>query len=254
LSHSSRANTLFHFCKGGMDTLKSILKNGFFPRYSLENISIISRLDNTSIAFPLVSFCDIPIGRLKQHNKFYGYHGIGMDKNWGLGHKLNPVVYINSDTTLSKSFKTAFKGAITLNKNHGDSEYLESMRKIAAYIKPLSGKAKTIEGENKNKEFYHENEWRYIPINKNIQPYILEKDYKRDEDRLNKIAEEKASLKWQPNNIRYILVRNDFDASDLIDFIDHNINIILPDTPLREYWKKLLLTKVVILEEILEDI
>ena len=45
-----------------------------------------------------------------------------------------------------------------------------------------------------------------------------------------------------------------YHASDLIDFIDHNINIILPDTPLREYWKKLLLTKVVILEEILEDI
>jgi hypothetical protein len=167
LPHSPRANTLFHFCRSdkkdrmdSFDKLKSILKNGFFPRYSLENVSAISK-STDRIAFPFVSFCDIPSGRLKEHNEFYGYHGIGMNKaNWGLGGKINPVIYINSDASLSKSFKTAFEGAIALNKRHNESEYLESMRKIAAYTKPLSGNAENIHGVKQFKEFYQENEWR----------------------------------------------------------------------------------------------
>jgi hypothetical protein len=159
----------------GIDKLKSILKNGFFPRYTPENVSAISK-STQRIAFPFVSFYDIPIGRLIQHTEFYGCCGIGMNKaNWGLGKKLNPVIYINSDTSLSESFKAAFKGAIALNKSHNESECLESMRKIAAYTKPLSGDAETIHGKKQFKEFYQENEWRYVPISKkDIKPYILE--------------------------------------------------------------------------------
>ena len=266
LPHSPRANTLFHFCKSdkknkkgrmdGFDKLKSILKNGFFPRYSLENVSTISK-STDRIAFPIVSFCDIPIGRLKQHNEFYGYYGIGMDKeNWGLGKKLNPVIYISHDTSLLKSFKTAFEGAIALNKSHDKSEYLESMRKMAAYTKPLSGHARTIHGKKQFKDFYQENEWRYVPINKDIQPYILERDYKKDKERLNKIAQEKACLKFHPNNIRYIVVETDFNVDELVDFIEDNISDILSGTKdphLREHWKKMLFTKIVILEELFKD-
>ena len=254
LPHSPKANTLFHFCKNdrknkkdrmdGMDKLRSILKNGFFPRYSLEDVSMISRSSNR-VAFPFVSFCDIPIGRLIQHTKSYGYCGIGMNKeNWGLGKHLHPVIYIKHDTSLSESFKTAFKGAIALNKSHDKSDYLESMRKIAAYIKPLIQK------------YHQENEWRYVPINKDIQPYILEQNYKKDKERLNKIAQEKAFLKIHPNNIRYIFVETDFDAVDLVDFIEDNIGDILSDTKdpqLRENWKKMLFTKIVILDELFKE-
>jgi hypothetical protein len=271
LPHSPRPNTLFHFCKpdkedekdrmNGIDKLKSILKNGFFPRYSLENVSAISKTTDR-IAFPFVSFCDIPIERLIPHSKFYGCCGIGMDKeNWGLGKKLNPVIYINGDTSLSESFKAVFKGAIALNNSHDESEYLESMCKIAAYAKPLNGYAETIQGKNQFKEFYQENEWRYVPINKinkkDIKLYILERDYKKDKERLNKIAEEKACLKFHPNNIRYIFVKTDFDADDLVDFIEDNISDILSDTrneQSRKHWKKMLFTKIVIFEELIKDI
>jgi hypothetical protein len=267
LPHSPRANTLFHFCKpdredqkdrmNGIDKLKSILKNGFFPRYSLENVSAISS-STDRIAFPFVSFCDIPIGRLIQHTEFYGCCGIGMDKaNWGMGKKLNPIIYINSDTSLSESFKTVFKGATTLNQSNDESEYIESMRKIAAYAKPLRGDAETIHCEKQFKEFYQENEWRYVPSNKDIQPYIKEREYEADKERLNKIAGEKACLKFGPNNIRYIFVETDFNADDLVDFIEDNISDILSDTKdpqLREHWKKMLFTKIVILEELFKDI
>jgi len=179
-----------------------------------------------------------------------------MDKgNWGLGKKLNPVIYLNHDTSLSESLKLAFKGAIALNKSHDKSDDLESMRKIAAYIKPLMGYPK----KNQFKEYYQEDEWRYVPINKDIQPYILGRDYKKDKQRLNKIAQEKVCLKFHPNNIRYIFVETDFNAEDLVDFIEDNISDILlqsgtKDTPFREFWKKMLFTKIVVLEELFKDV
>lgn len=72
---------------------------------------------------------------------------------------------------------------------------------------------------------------------------------------MDKIAEEKACLKFHPNNIRYIFVETDFNADDLVDFIEDNISDILPDktNTQRAHWKKLLFTKIVILEELFKD-
>lgn len=74
-----KATTLFHFTKS-LKTLKSILLNCFYPYYCREDMSWRTRDPDSFIAFPLVSFCDIPIGRIAEHVAFYGEYGIGMSR------------------------------------------------------------------------------------------------------------------------------------------------------------------------------
>jgi hypothetical protein len=57
------ANTLFHFTNS-MDNLKGILTHGFYPCYSIEDLSVFVPKDifkeEIRHAIPMVSFCDIP--------------------------------------------------------------------------------------------------------------------------------------------------------------------------------------------------
>ena len=77
-----RSKTLFHFTKSLPD-LKSILKNGFYPRYSLESIAWMRLPKKDAVAFPIVCFCDIPLGRISDHIRAYTSLGIGMSQAWG---------------------------------------------------------------------------------------------------------------------------------------------------------------------------
>src|SRR6266487_3729891 len=73
---NARTKTLFHFTRT-LDNLMSILKEGFWPQYSLEDISWIEG-GVPRLAWPMVSFCDMPISRLREHTAFYGNFGIGL--------------------------------------------------------------------------------------------------------------------------------------------------------------------------------
>ena len=94
------ANTLFHFTSD-RKSLLSILKSGFYIRYSLENYDGLIN-GQSEIVFPLVSFCDIPISQVKRHTKTYGSYAIGLKKDWGMRNGVNPVVYAYPDSTTSQ--------------------------------------------------------------------------------------------------------------------------------------------------------
>ncbi len=87
-----RSDNLFHFTKS-IDILESILKNGFYARYCLEDIRWLNSNEDKFIAFPMVCFCDIPLSRATEHTEFYGSYGLGLTKDWGIRNNLNPVVY-----------------------------------------------------------------------------------------------------------------------------------------------------------------
>ena len=95
-----RSRTLFHFTKD-LDVLKSILKHGFFPKYSLEDIAWFVAQEIDAVAFPVVSFCDIPLSRITDHVKFYGQYGIGMKRQWGITNGFNPIVYVSETSDLA---------------------------------------------------------------------------------------------------------------------------------------------------------
>jgi len=95
MSNSPRAISLFHFTKS-MDVLQTILKEGFWPRYCLEDVQWQGHDTYEFVAYPMVCFCDIPISRISEHVGFYGSYGIGLTKQWGIKNNLNPVFYFSA--------------------------------------------------------------------------------------------------------------------------------------------------------------
>jgi hypothetical protein len=101
------SNTLFHFTSSA-SYLVSILQEGFKPRYCLEDFSMFEFIlgkEFTELAVPMVSFCDIPLSKVKDHVGKYGSFGIGLTKEWGIREKVSPLIYVNesSATTLGLS-------------------------------------------------------------------------------------------------------------------------------------------------------
>src|SRR5438552_2629153 len=100
------ANTLFHFT--GVRALKGILRNGFYPKYRKENLSVatprISKYKNAYV--PMVCFCDLPLSRIRQHIDFYGEYGIGMRKEgWGIERGISPIIYLPVQSYSSIQFQ-----------------------------------------------------------------------------------------------------------------------------------------------------
>lgn len=243
-----KSNTLFHFTKS-LDTLKSILHYNFHPVYCLEDVSWLALGRHSFIAFPLVCFCDIPIGRISDHVNFYGNYGVGMSKQWGLENGLNPVLYLSEESNPADSIRTAFRAALKLRADFRNDEYLDSIRRLAGYMKMMIG-TMLVEGKSVQKEFYMENEWRYIPRVKDLQQYLT-KDQYDDSGALqqwNDQAKTAGKLKFSPDDVRYIFVARDADIPGLVNFINRELDFH-PSASL-----KLLMTRITSLDHIQDDI
>jgi hypothetical protein len=105
-------DTVFHFTSKA--NLFGILKDNFYPKYRLETVHLFSTSEE--IAIPMVSFCDIPLSQIKEHVEDYGSYGIGMTKTWAYKNRLNPVIYLKKDSTLSKNLKDIFESTGILTK------------------------------------------------------------------------------------------------------------------------------------------
>ncbi len=165
-----KSHTLFHFTKS-RETLKLILKNGFWPKYCLEDVSWLGYDKYNYVAYPMVCFCDIPLSRLSEHVNFYGEFGIGLTKQWAESNGLNPVFYVAGANNISTSF-------IQLNEhsNKLEGEERKAMkitnRYLLAHSKPANGTV-VVDGKPVDKEFYQESEWRYVPKHNLIKDHLL---------------------------------------------------------------------------------
>src|SRR5436190_12611982 len=93
-----RTQTLFHFTDS-LDTLLRILREGFWPQYCLEDVRWLGDKSTQWLAWPMVSFCDIPISRLHEHTEIYGCYCIGVYRsNWSAT-GLKQALYASQDST-----------------------------------------------------------------------------------------------------------------------------------------------------------
>jgi len=208
------SNTLFHFTNN-FDKLISILEKDFIPRYSLEEFFIGSK--KLYISFPMVCLCDIPLSQINKHLKFYGNYGIGLYKKWGIKQKLNPVLYLEKNSLLSKDIELIFSKI----SYSGASEKLNIDPNIGRFlmqIKQYTGKFKKNGEVEKNYKFYDEREWRYVPknvvtldeVNHNI-PRI------RNHYNLNV---QHNKLKFSPDDIKYIIIRSHKEIDLIIEKLE----------------------------------
>jgi hypothetical protein len=242
-----RSNSLFHFTKN-LDYLKAILKEGFWPRYCLEDVRWQGRLENEFVAFPMVCFCDIPISRLEEHVGFYGSFGIGLTKEWGAKNDLNPVMYFTGDNPLHGAIKNLTDAVFTLEDEEREKG-LKDVRFILAHSKPIVGQM-IVSGKPIEKEFYQESEWRYVPQLGEVALHLNRNDYDDEKiltEKHNKTSEF-ARLRFLPNDVRYIFVPKDSDIPGIMNFLQAELDSY-PNADL-----KLLMSRVTSLESVSADV
>lgn len=242
-----RSSTLFHFTKN-RETLQSILANGFWPRYCAEDTRWVGQENAPIVAFPMVCFCDIPLSRISDHVDFYDQYGIGVTREWGIKNSLNPVLYVAGENPVCSELRSLNAHA---NKLDGEdkSNAKESVRYLYAHVKPSRGIV-IINGSPVEKDFYLESEWRHVPQNTEISPY-LRSDIFSDSEKLaveNDKTNLHCKLKLSPGDIKYIFVKNDSDIPNFIDFIQSGIAGILHSEA------KMLMSRVTSLESIQADL
>lgn len=270
------SNTLFHFTNN-IGVLKSILENNFYPRCCVEDLSFLMpnyRGDDAKVGIPMVCFCDIPLSKINSHLIDYGYYGIGLTKQWGIECGINPIHYIQEETlahknivNLEKSLANIIDDVDTIN-NYLRFRYKDKNIKCISdkikgnmfkYFGEFAGFLKEYKGiNNKNREeekiFYDEREWRFIPpiIDNSIDgnTYRLTgKDCLNDDKKncLNKTLQ-KYKLEFKATNVKYLIIKNDEELSDLIDHING-----LSDERFSKYEKKILMTKIITVDNIKQD-
>lgn len=243
-----KSNTLFHFTKS-RETLKLILKNGFWPRYCLEDVGWLGYSTHDYVAYPMVCFCDIPLSRISDHVGFYGEFGIGLTRQWAEANGLNPILYVAGENNVSSSFRElgelSHKHATEDQKNAS----LVTMRYLLAHSKPAQGKM-VVDGKPVEKVFYQESEWRYVPRHKNIEDFLLKSQFE-DAAKLktaNDKTLEHCGIKFGPKDIRYVFVKSDADIPDVVNFIQSELDQF-PGVD-----QKILMSRIVSLESLSEDL
>jgi len=240
-------NSVIHYTKT-LENIKGILTSGFKLKYCVEGINFHNE-SNFNIAFAMVCFCDIPLSEIKEHLDSYGYYGIGLSKQWAKRKKLNPVLYIESNSNIAESINRQVTEILS-SKTKLSFKWLDSLFETFAYLKNYDGELYRGDQRIENYKFYNEREWRYVPNISELNglPFdVRADDYLENKDEYNSKLKD-IYLKFEPSDISYILVKKE---EEIIDVIKH-LRAIYSDKCTATQLETLL-TRIVSIESIIND-
>lgn len=243
-----QADTLFNFTTH-LDYLLDTLTSGMISaRYCDEDIRYLKIKRMKRISYPMRCFCDINMHKLDEHLSWYGYYGIAFSKEWGMTNGIQPVQYINPQSTLCDDFSKAFSKALKIKpKTQTMEEFIMKSFLLhqLLYLKPYSGRIKNRNTNKKQKKcFTDECEWRFIPdVSKAGFCPLYYDEHIINAGNLVDISNamsglEEASLKFKYSDIKYIIVKTEED------FV--NLAKALSSLKLEENEEKVLISKVII--------
>ncbi|MEI6758030.1 MAG: abortive infection system antitoxin AbiGi family protein [Chlorobium sp.] len=188
------------------------MENNFNIRYTRERL-IYQDDSYFDYLIPAICFCDIPLSAISDHIAEYGEYGIGLKRDWAYSNKLNPVIYYSEDSYFVQTFYELMNLLQEDNSSAGDRTRPLS-KHLFHYYKPHTGY------DFKNKEekcFYDEREWRFVPRIDNNLDLIIHCDEQKTEfiEQLRN-STEKLKLEFQPNDISFIIIK---DESERLKFI-----------------------------------
>jgi hypothetical protein len=236
------SNTLFHFTNK-IEHIINILENDFRPHYSLEDYNVIFStppVEYLELAIAMVSFCDIPLSQTGEHLNTYGNYGIGLTKEWGNKQGITPILYTHRESSLVGCIRK-------LIEKFRIFEDRDELYDIVRFIKPYKGNLWRSNGIKQNVIFYNEREWRYIPLE---HKESLPKDVflnEMDRNRFNSGVAERYSIPFTPNDIRYLIVKDEGEILPLIREIERIKSKYSYDQV------KILTTRIITSERIKED-
>jgi len=250
---SVSANTLFHFTK--KENLLSILEEfHFLPNYSQERLRNVIPADSIfEISYiPLISFCDLRLTQLSNptisiHTKDFGEFGIGFEKNWGIKNKVSPAVYVHSNSRASSIIDALIKNIrILKNKKVIDKEF-DTISELIKFLKPYDGHYQRGKWKKKLRRYYDEREWRFIPDEDKfpVVPEDEKGEFQLEIQNLN-LELKKHPLKFEPADIKYLIVKGDGDKDDVAEIINNKTNY-------NKSIKTDIITKMITLKQIEDD-
>ena len=195
------ADTLFNFTKE-FKYIEDKIRNRFKPRLVLEDYTPIGI--QMEIAIPMVCFCDIRLSDIWAHTKEYGDYGIGLKKEWGIEKELSPLIYVSKHAALLKHFA-----------NSVTKEKKEHVAKLFINLKPYSGKQ-----NGKNRNFYNEREWRFIPNAAIVETFFGKKEIDTMHDPIHK----NEIMKLDLSQVEYIIIEKESDFNTMIGVLKRIAN------------------------------
>jgi len=219
-----------HFTKS-LDSLNGIIEEGFKVHYCKETVfyrkpSKSNPPPTMSWAFPMVSFCDIPLSLIVDHTKKYGEYGIGLSKSWAIDKGLNPVNYIVRGSSYARDHIAVLNDQFLKTKDdaYKNGKILNSVQKNALqtlmYCKNYNGVLQRYGEKPQDYNFYDEREWRYCPpaSDKYCIGFREYGEEKIDKTKLNETTNH-LRLDFKPQDVEYIFISNESEICEVIETI-----------------------------------
>lgn len=221
------ARSLFHFVDKQEYLLEILEFQALIPRYCREDVAYLN-IKFKSLAYPMICFCDINLHKITSHVEFYGKYGIAFSKNWGIQNKIQPIQYINENSPIQADFQEAFNASLNSEVNDLTHDFLLTQM---CYYKPLYGKMirkdkKTGNIEEVRRTFTDECEWRYIPkvSSYKLKSVLMENEEFLRDDYNNALKKaNKCCLKFNWNDIRYIIIESNDDFNKIVSILEAKI-------------------------------
>lgn len=231
------SSTLFHFTKS-RSNLEQILTERFKVTYCQETFKL-SEIPSGNFYVPMISFCDLPLGLIKDHIAKYGNFAIGMTKEWGIKNQLNPVLYLEENSAISKNiyeYLVHFTKLVESIDTYSTTKSIENnnavtvtaqelkttllkYRNLFLYIKNYEGELKLGKKLYSNYRYYDEREWRYVPPRETegINWEMTDDAYRKFRgNSKSKNFLKKPILNFTADDVRYLIVKKDSDIPPLI--------------------------------------
>ena len=249
-------NSIIHYTKS-LKNLYNILEIGFSIKYCQEKFSFGDDVSELRFAYPMVCFCDIALSEVKKHLNSYGHYGIGLKKEWAVQKGLNPVLYLEKNSSLTTSILKQARKILEIEGDVDENTQTIEIKKnwkqelltTCSYMKNYEGSIKIKGKENPNYRFYNEREWRYVPIARELggnQRAIMIDTYSANKEKFNNEVG-KIKLEFDiSKDISYIIVKNENDIHRILNFISKKFRTKLPATDIEILMTKILTTKQII--------
>ncbi len=192
------STTLFNFTNT-FTHLANHLENGFYCGDVYEKFPFGL---NIGYKVPMVCFCDIPLGQVKEHLVWYGSYAIGIKKAYARKHNVSPVWYIHSNNPV----------VLKMYRSTNKDELRNSP--VLPYLKQYLGNQKDLNKKVRMKKFYDEREWRFIPLQDNFKAEIMIGSHAANEAEVEK-RKRVTRMNLDLHEVEYIIVSKEEEKEKL---------------------------------------